>query len=405
MQRVVIIGAGAAGMFCAAELRRSLPETRIDILEAGRQSLAKVAVTGGGRCNLTNSFEGINSLQEAYPRGEKIMKRALKDFSVEDTLEWFRKQGVVLTLQDDHCWFPRSQDAMEIVETLRRASSGARIHLETKAESITKNANGFTVHAGSRDYEADIVVVTTGGMNKGSSLFGNLSLTIEKPVPSLFTFKIDDPVKKLTGLVVKDISASIPGTKFKAHGPLLITDWGMSGPAILKLSSYAAKHLAECGYQSPLLINWLNLNDMQARETIAAIADTNPQKLVSSVHPQPIPSRLWHYLTDKAGLGGRRWAELGKTGTNKLCNALTNDLYRIEGRAKFKDEFVTCGGISLNGINQSTLESKQYPGLYFAGEVLDIDAITGGFNLQAAWSTGHRVAKSITEKLRNQIGK
>lgn len=399
MQRIVIIGAGAAGMFCAAELRRRLPEAQIDILEAGRHSLAKVAITGGGRCNLTNSFEDINSLQDAYPRGTQIMKRALKTFSVDDTLKWFRERGVRLTLQSDHCWFPASQNAMEIVETLRQAAHGARVHLETRVESIAASEKGYEIAASGQKYEADIVVVTTGGMNKGSKLFEDLSISLEPPVPSLFTFRINDPIKNLMGLVVENTSASIPGTKFKAQGPLLITDWGMSGPAILKLSSYAARHLAEQQYRSPLLVNWLGLNDSQAKELLNTLSCTNARKLVASVHPQEIPSRLWHYLLEKADLAERRWMDLGKSGMNKLCNTLTNDEYAIEGRAAFKAEFVTCGGIALSEVNLGTLESKKHPGLYFAGEVLDIDAITGGFNLQAAWSTGWTVAKSISEKL------
>lgn len=398
MPEVVIIGAGAAGMFCAGELRRKLPGVRITVLEAGKKPLAKVAVTGGGRCNLTNSFEGITSLQEAYPRGWRIMKRALKAFTVEDTLKWFMSRGVRFTLQEDHCWFPASQDAMEIVRTLQKAASGAEIILGTRVRRIVKSADFFTVRTDGKDYQADIVVLTTGGMPKTFSMLEGLGIEVETPVPSLFTFMVRDRVTSLMGLVIENASAAIPGTRFRAEGPLLITDWGMSGPAILKLSSYAARHLSENGYRAPLSVNWLNANEEEARERISDIASENPQKLVSSVHPEEIPSRLWSYLVSKSGAGGRRWAELGKSGTNRLCNCMINDGYGIDGRAAFKEEFVTCGGVSLSEINAASMESKKHPGLYFAGEILDIDAITGGFNLQAAWSTAWCVANDIIAK-------
>ena len=368
MTDIIIIGAGAAGMFCAAELRRRVPRLGITILEAGRKSLAKVAVTGGGRCNLTNSFEDIRSLREAYPRGERVIKRALSQFCVRDTLEWFRSRGVALVLQDDHCWFPKSQDAMEIVRTLREAASGAEILLEKKVTGITDNGDCFTVTCGEEEFCADYVVVTAGGLPAGTTMFDPLNLVMEPSVPSLFTFRIDDSVTQLMGLVVGKVTAAIPGTKLRADGPLLITDWGMSGP------------------------------DEKAHEIIGGIASANPQKMVESVHPDAIPSRLWAYLAGKAGVGGRRWAEVGKTGMNRLCSCLTDDNYRICGRAKFKDEFVTCGGVGLGNIDPFTMEAKKHPGLFFAGEVLDIDAITGGFNLQAAWSTAYCAAKSVARK-------
>lgn len=398
MADIIIIGAGAAGMFCAAELHRRVPRLGITILEAGRKSLAKVAVTGGGRCNLTNSFEDIVNLVQAYPRGERIMKRALGQFSVKDTLEWFRSRGVALVLQDDHCWFPKSQDAMEIVRTLRNAASGAEILLGKKVTGITDNGDCFSVTCGEEEFCASHVVVTAGGLPAGTTMFDPLNLEMVPSVPSLFTFRIDDSVTQLMGLVVGKVTAAVPGTKFRADGPLLITDWGMSGPAILRLSSYAARYLKEKGYQAPLSVNWLNVNYEKAHEIIRGIASANPQKMVESVHPDAIPSRLWAYLAGKAGVGGRRWAEIGKTGMNRLCSCLTDDNYRICGRAKFKDEFVTCGGVGLGNIDPLTMEAKKHPGLYFAGEVLDIDAITGGFNLQAAWSTAYCAAKSIARK-------
>ena len=218
-------------------------------------------------------------------------------------------------------------------------------------------------------------------------------------VPSLFTFTVrDEGLRALMGLVV-EATVSLPGTPFKADGPLLITDWGLSGPAVLKLSSYAARHLHDAGYQAPLSVNWLSLSESETRALLEELSVANPRKQVSNTPPEGLQARLWNYLTVKSGLRPDiRWAELGSKGLNKLVNMLTQDIYAIAGKTKFRDEFVTCGGVALSNLNPATLECKQYPGLYFAGEVLDIDAITGGFNLQAAWTTGYVAAQSIASK-------
>ncbi len=392
MKRIAVIGAGAAGCFCAAELRRRLPAVKVDVYESGPKPLAKVAITGGGRCNLTNSFEGIRSLGEAYPRGERLMKRLLRVFSQEDTWRWFEAAGVPLVLQDDHCVFPRSQDAMDIVHALLRKMEGVNLLLRTPVHAINPD---LTVDG--EPYDA--VVVTTGGAPKGLPLLEGLDLEWVPTVPSLFTFTIqDEGLRALMGLVV-EATVSLPGTPFKADGPLLITDWGLSGPAVLKLSSYAARHLHDAGYQAPLSVNWLSLSEAETRALLEELSAANPRKQVSNTPPAGLQARLWNYLTVKAGLRPDiRWAELGSKGLNKLVNTLTQDNYAIAGKTKFRDEFVTCGGVALSNLNPATLECKQYPGLYFAGEVLDIDAITGGFNLQAAWTTGYVAAQSIASK-------
>ena len=390
MPKVAIIGAGAAGCFCAATLRELAPELPVTLFEAASKPLAKVAITGGGRCNLTNSFEGIRSLSEAYPRGERIMKRALQAFSQEDTLRWFEGRGVPCVLQPDHCWFPQSQDAMDIVRCLLNAAKGAEIRLDTKVTSIQRGC----VNGEAFDY----VVVTTGGAPKGLPFLEGLGLELVPPVPSLFTFTVPDPaLRSLMGLVV-EASIGLAGTSFKAEGALLITDWGLSGPATLKLSSYAARHLAEKGYKGNIWVNWLNANENAVREQLQETASKNPQKQVSTTHL--LQARLWSHLLAKAGLRPDiRWAELGSKGLNRLVAILTADSYPLSGKSKFREEFVTAGGVALSNINPNTLECKQHPGLYFAGEVLDIDAITGGFNLQAAWSTGYVCAQSIVKSL------
>lgn len=385
MKTVAIIGAGAAGCFCAAELRRVAPEVAVTLFEAGSKPLAKVAITGGGRCNLTNDFEGIRSLAEAYPRGERVMKRALKAFSQEDTIRWFSQRGVPCTLQEDHCWFPVSQDAMDVVRCLIREMKGVELKLNSPIKNLPQ---GF-----------DYVVVTTGGMTKGSSFLESLDLEIIPPVPSLFTLNIPDKsLTALMGLVV-NASISLQGTPFKASGPLLITDWGISGPATLKLSSYAARHLAESQYKGTVAINWIDRTENEVREMLQKSALGSPQKQIANT-PLLLQQRLWEHIVLRSGLRPDiRWAELGSKGLNRLTAALTQDTYPVSGKGKFKEEFVTAGGIGLSNIDLSTLECKRYPGLFFAGEILDIDAITGGFNLQAAWSTGYVCAQSILKSL------
>ena len=362
MRSVAIIGAGAAGCFCAAQLRSRAPELAITVFEAGPKPLAKVAITGGGRCNLTNSFEGIRSLGEAYPRGERVMKRALKAFSQEDTIRWFAGQGVPCVLQEDHCWFPQSQNALDIVHALQRAMKGADIRLKTPVVTIAaphpvsfSETSTEPTHIYVNGEAFDYVVVTTGGAPKGMPFLEGLGLEMVPPVPSLFTFTVPDAsLRSLMGLVV-EASIGLQGTSYKAQGALLITDWGLSGPATLKLSSYAARYLAEAGYKGTVSINWLCQSENQARELLQKTAAENPQKQVSTTHL--LQSRLWGHLLRKVGLREDiRWAELGSKGLNRLVAVLTADSYPLSGKSKFREEFVTCGGVALSNIDLSTLE-------------------------------------------------
>lgn len=404
MRRIAIIGAGAAGCFCAVQLRRMAPDADISIFEASSRPMAKLAVTGGGRCNLSNDFQGIRSLSEAYPRGERVMQRALKAFSQDDTIRWFTQQGVPCVLQEDHCWFPRSQDAMDVVRCLERGMKGTHLRLNTAVRLLSKDRGAFELAIKKADAPSneslsfDAVVVTTGGAAKGLPFLAPLGLDLIAPLPSLFTFTVPDArLRSLMGLVV-DASVSLPGTSFKAQGPLLITDWGLSGPAILKLSSYAARYLAETGYRGSVAINWFNQSEAAVRNLLLETAARNPQKQLATTHL--LQSRLWEHLLEKALLRpDLRWAELGNKGLNKLTSILTHDCYPVAGKSRFRNEFVTAGGVALSNIDLSTLECKRHKGLFFAGEVLDIDAITGGFNLQAAWSTGYVCAQSIVKSL------
>ena len=403
MKSVSIIGAGAAGCFCALLLKRWCPSLQISVYEAGQKALAKVAITGGGRCNLTNTFQDIRSLKEAYPRGEHLIKRAFCQLDNQALMQWFENEGVRLVTQPDQCVFPQSQDAMQIVLTLLSGMerAGVRLFLNHRVSAISPLKQGFEIQfTNDKTLKSDYVVVTTGGSPKASGLnfLSPLQLKMVEPVPSLFSFNIQN-MSEWMGIVVEDVSVALAGTKFRAQGALLITHWGMSGPAILKLSSYAARHLAECDYKAQLLVNWLGeMNEEETRSTLLAMQEEQGAKQIGNSHLPKISTRFWEALLQRASIRpDQRWKEMGRKQLNRLAVALTADTYAIEGQSRHKDEFVTCGGVSLNNINLNTLESKTHPGLYFAGEVLDVDAITGGFNLQAAWSMAYVVAQNIRE--------
>lgn len=403
---VAIIGAGAAGCFAAIQIKRNNPKANVTVYEAGIKPLIKVAITGGGRCNLTNSFDGIRSLDEAYPRGARLLKRLFRTFDYKDVYQWFESEGVSLTTQEDECVFPVSQDAMEIVNTLVRLmrSLGVKLITRHRVSAINHEAEDgeYLLTFSHGDIaKADAVVVTAGGSPqvRGLEMYEKLGLEIVSPVPSLFSLNLEKnhPMTALMGTVVNDVQARLVGTKLAAFGPLLITHWGVSGPAILKLSSYAARILAENDYKAQLAINWFGqANEAEVMSIITEIAEQNQKKLVSSVWPERFNNRMWCYLIDACGLRqDMRWGELGKKGLNKMVALLTNHTLNIVGKNKYKEEFVTCGGVALLNVNSSTLESKKHPHLYFAGEILDVDAITGGFNLQAAWTMGYVVAEQF----------
>ena len=388
--KTAIIGGGAAGFFLAVNLKEMMPEMEVTIFERSNRVLAKVEVSGGGRCNCTNSFAQVSDLSQVYPRGHRLMKRLFNVFNYEDAYRWFESHGVPLVTQDDECVFPQAQDSHAIINCFLSLARRYHINICTgrKIQSLDE-LSGY-----------DYVAVTTGGSPKGEGLrwLADMGHEIEAPVPSLFTFSITDAnLHALQGLVVEGAVAFIPGTKFRAEGPLLITHWGMSGPAILKLSSYASRHLAECQYKAPLGISWVQQSEMDIQTALHEMSVRQPQKQLTTYNPFGLQQRLWNYLIEKT-LDPRatiRWGELNKKDVNRIVNVLKNDTYQMVGRAAFKDEFVTCGGVSLKAVNPSTLESRHVPHLFFAGEVLDIDGITGGFNFQAAWTTAYTVAHSI----------
>jgi len=389
--KTAVVGGGAAGFFLAINLKEMCPQMDVTILEASKRVLAKVEISGGGRCNCTNSFEDVVDLQSVYPRGHRLLKRLFKQFDHRDAYQWFEHRGVKLTTQEDHCVFPQSQDSHTIINLFLNEAHRLGITIKT----------GHRVNCLDELSDYDFIAVTTGGMTHPQILSLNPQ-NIVAPVPSLFTFNINNvKLRDLMGTVV-EATAMIPGTKMRASGPLLITHWGMSGPCILRLSSYAARLLSEHNYQLPLSVNWTNIKENEVQQQLAILCQQHTQKQLPTIRPFDLPQRLWTYLLEK-GLQGRAhapWGSLNQKELNRLCNVLVNDTYQIDGRAPFKDEFVTCGGVSLSAVNPSTLESRTRPCLFFAGEVLDIDGITGGFNFQAAWTTAFAVATAISAKLR-----
>lgn len=392
--KTAIIGGGAAGFFLAISLKERMPEMEVSIFERSQRVLAKVEISGGGRCNCTNSFASVADLSVVYPRGHRLMKRLLNVFSPAAAYAWFERHGVPLVIQDDDCVFPAAQDSHAIIDCFLSLARQYHINIYKgrKMQSLEEV----------RDY--DFVAVTTGGSPRGEGLrwLMDMGHQVEQPVPSLFTFNISDAaLTALMGVVAEQVTVMIPGSKWRASGPLLITHWGMSGPPILKLSSYAARLLAENQYRLPLSVNWVDTTDAEVQDLLYETMARHPQKQLPTLNPFGLSQRLWTYLLEKS-LGNRaqvRWVELSKKEVNRLVNVLCNDGYTITGRSAFKEEFVTCGGISLKSVNPSTLESKHVNHLYFAGEVLDIDGVTGGFNFQAAWTTAYTVASAIASKL------
>jgi len=397
--KVAIIGGGAAGFFSAITAKEKYPEAEVVIFEKSKKLLSKVKISGGGRCNLTNALQSRKEFLDAYPRGKKLLKTAFKIFDNNNTMQWFESRGVPLVIQEDNCVFPKSQDSTSITNTLINQAKSREIEIKInhgvkKIHPQNNKLQLIFIDSGISSLYFDKVIVTTGGSprKQGLEWLQNLGHKIKDPVPSLFTFNMpDESITKLMGIVIENTLISLPGSKLKSTGALLVTHWGMSGPAVLKLSSLGAIFLNEENYHFQIKINWINkVNNESVKIDLNEIINKNPKKLLSNIRPYLLPERLWLFLLDKAKLPpNKKWSELGKKGINKIINILTNDLYKARGKTTFREEFVTCGGVSLESIDMTTMQSKVVNNLYFAGEILDIDGITGGFNLQAAWTTGY----------------
>lgn len=401
--KVAIIGGGAAGFFSAISAKQHHPDAEVTILEKSNKLLAKVKISGGGRCNVTNGCRNINQLAAAYPRGEMFLKKAFGTFNTRHTEEWFESRGVPLTTQDDNCVFPVSQNSQSIIDCLMNECKKLGVQIEINKSVTAIQPENDKIHLTFNTDETivyDKVIVATGGSPKRSGLewLEKLGHTIVEPVPSLFTFNMPtEKVKELMGIVVEKTKTNVQGTKLKSDGPLLITHWGMSGPSILKLSAFGARILSEREYKFNIQVNWVNEQNAEiVQQEVRSIVEEHGQKKLSNYRPFLLPDRLWQFLIEKTEFpADQLWGNIGKKGVNKIVEFLTNDVYAVSGKTTFKEEFVTCGGVSLEDIEVKTMQSKVVKNLYFTGEVMDIDGITGGYNFQAAWTTGFIAGKLI----------
>lgn len=401
--KAAVIGGGASGFFSAITAKENYPEAEVIVFEKSNKLLSKVRISGGGRCNLTNNTASTRDISSAYPRGRNKLKKAFQIFSNKDAMKWFEDRGVPLVVQNDNCVFPKSQNSQSIVDCLLGESRklGVKIGKGKGVKEIHPMDNKLKIIFSDQKYESilvDKVIIATGGFpdKDGFTWLEKLNHKIEKPVPSLFTFNMpEEQITDLMGITVENVLLGIQDAKLKSNGPLLITHWGMSGPAILKLSSFGARLLNEKNYEFKIQINWAGeQNTDLVREKLTEISKDHSNKQLVNYRAFTLPDRLWNYLLKKYDLPKlKKWNELGKKGINKLVNILTNDIYSVKGQTRFKEEFVTCGGVSLECIDFNTMQSKVCRNLYFAGEVLDIDGITGGYNLQAAWTTGFIAGK------------
>lgn len=401
---VIVIGGGAAGFFCAVNAARMNPDLKVTIIEKSNKLLAKVKVSGGGRCNTTHACFEIPELVKRYPRGQNFIKKSFHWFNTQDTINWFAERGVELKTEADGRMFPVTNDSQTIINCLLKEADKYKINIlmQTEVTNITPNENGFELQTLNAKLQAHKVCIASGGYPK-SAMFDwvrKLGHTIEEPVPSLFTFNMpNNPVTELMGVAVEKAAVKIAGTKLAEEGPMLITHWGMSGPAILRLSAWGARQLADLNYHFTLLVNWLpDYKEPDLRNDWQSFRDEYAGQKTGHKNPFGLPNRLWLYLLGCSKINPDiRWAEIPAKAQNMLIKNLTAQEYPVKGKTTFKEEFVTCGGIKLSEIDPNTMQSRIQPGIFFAGEVMDVDGITGGFNFQNAWTSGWIAAKAIAE--------
>lgn len=403
-KRIIVIGGGAAGFFAAINAAQMHPGVEVTLLEKTNKLLSKVRVSGGGRCNVTHACFDNGILVKQYPRGEKELRNVFSRFSTNDTINWFEQRGVKLKTEADGRMFPTTDNSETIVSCLLREAEKANVKIKmgVDVEEIFKNEDGtFSLNAkGGGIFSCERLIIACGGNSKNEAYewLRKIGHTVVKPVPSLFTFNIpDNGLTKLMGVSVPFAKVKVAGTKLETEGPLLITHWGMSGPAVLKASAWGARSLSDLGYNFTALINWLPKHtEEKLRIEFNDQREESPAKIVAANCPLELPKRLWEYLAEKSNIPETaRWADLSKKNINQLVNNILNDEYKVRGKTTFKEEFVTCGGISLKEVDLSSMQSKMVPGLFFAGEVLDVDGITGGFNFQNAWSTAWIAAQNV----------
>lgn len=396
---IIIVGGGAAGFFTAINIVEKNPKLKVAILERGNEVLSKVRISGGGRCNVTHACFEPNELVKFYPRGEKELRGPFHQFCSGDTVEWFSNHGVELKIEDDGRMFPVSNSSQTIIDCFLEATQKLGITVLTgqSVQSIFKKDNFWKIETQTENYITEKLILATGSNPKIWEMLQTFGHAIVNPVPSLFTFNIKDArIKELPG-VSAVVSVKVKDTKLTSTGPLLITHWGMSGPAILKLSAWGARILFEKNYQFTIFVNWLNDVDADDAEKILKnLKQEHAKKAVSKKSPFDFPNRLWESLVMASNIQEEtKWADLSKIQLQNLANQLTNSSFQVNGKSTFKEEFVTAGGIDLKEINFKTMESKLHENLYFAGEIVNIDAITGGFNFQNAWTSGFIAASNF----------
>ncbi len=401
---VVVIGGGAAGFFGAIATAEAHPQARVVLLEAAMDPLAKVRISGGGRCNVTHHCFDPALLVPYYPRGGKALRGAFSRFQPRDTVAWFETRGVKLKVEADGRMFPVTDDSETIIDCLEGEARrlGVRVRSRAAVQAVQRQGARFVVDLRTGEaLECDRILLATGSSPQGHRIATALGHTIEPPVPSLFTFTVPDgPLRALAGVAVESVDlklAVVGGKPLTQKGPLLITHWGLSGPAVLKLSAWGARLLHDQRYQGDLTINWLpNLSLEALREALQRMRQEAPKRAIATSNPVDLPRRLWRYLVARADLEETlTWANLPKAGLNRLVTELHQGHYAVQGKGAFKDEFVTCGGVNLGEVDFKTLQSRCCPGLFLAGEILDIDGVTGGFNFQSAWTTGWLAGQSL----------
>lgn len=400
MKTVIVVGGGAAGFFGAIACKEAYPESQVILIEKARATLSKVRVSGGGRCNVTHSCFDIGMLVKNYPRGEKELRSAFTRFQPKDTIEWFAKRGVTLKTEADGRMFPITDSSETIIDCLMRTARGCGVQLktETSINEIIKNESGFSLLCSNDEtLHCDKLLMATGSNQKIYDMIKNLGHTIVPPVPSLFTFNVpNSSLSELSGISVQNAHLKIGNTSLEQKGPLLITHFGFSGPAVLKLSAFGARILAELKYKAPLHINWLpNIAHEELKNMMEQCKKQHPLRLVTNEIPVELPKNLWKKLTEQIVVSELKWSQMTTKQINQIVEKLKKDTYQIEGKTTFKEEFVTCGGVFLNEVDFKTMESRIVKGLYFAGEVLDIDGVTGGFNFQNAWTTSYIAGQSM----------
>lgn len=401
MYDVIIVGGGAAGFFTAINTVEKNPKLKVAILERGKEVLSKVRVSGGGRCNVTHACFVPNDLVKFYPRGEKELRGPFHQFCSGDTIDWFEQHGIELKIEEDGRMFPVSDSSQTIIDCFINATQKLKIDVLTgqSVQSIYKGNDYWKVETNHQNFSCQQLVMTTGSNPKIWEMITEMGHTIIPPVPSLFTFNIKDPrIKDLMGLSAF-AKVKVKNSKLEASGPLLITHWGMSGPGILRLSAWGAIELFQKKYQFAILVNWLNEATFdETFETLKELKLEHSKKVVAKKSPFELPNRLWESLVLASDISNvTKWADLTKNQLIHLALQLTNGEFQVNGKSTFKEEFVTAGGIDLKEINFKTMESKLHKNLYFAGEIVNIDAITGGFNFQNAWTGGFLIAEAISQ--------